>query len=126
MARGRNGVTGEQLAQVDNRDPFAPPVWRSPVYRTPEPVIFVVQLVRLVWRVLWFALTHPLLAAVAGLVVITWLGLGWPGVVALALAVAAGWPGCGSCSRSGSRGLWRCRCGTGGGGVSTGAAGRPR
>ena len=60
MPRGRNGVMGEQLAQVDNRDPFAPPVWRSPVYRTPEPVIFVVQLIRLVWRVLWFALTHPL------------------------------------------------------------------
>ncbi len=76
MARSRNGVTGEQLAQVDNRDPFAAPVWRSPVYRTPEPLIFVVQLIRLVWRVLWFALTHPLLDAMAGLVVITWLGLG--------------------------------------------------
>ena len=29
--------TGEQLAQVDNPDPFTPPVWRSPVHRTPEP-----------------------------------------------------------------------------------------
>ena len=29
MARGRDWVAGEQLAQVDNRDPFAPPVWRS-------------------------------------------------------------------------------------------------
>ena len=44
-------VTGEQLAQVDNPDPFASPVWRSPVYRTPEPVIWLVQLVRLVARV---------------------------------------------------------------------------
>ena len=52
MPRGRNWVAGEQLAQVDNRDPFAPPVWRSPVYRTPEPVIMVVQLIRLIWRVL--------------------------------------------------------------------------
>ena len=42
MPRGRDWVAGEQLAQVDNRDPFAPPVWRSPVYRTPEPVIMVV------------------------------------------------------------------------------------
>src|SRR3989442_15757796 len=50
---------GEQLAQVDNRDPFAVPVWRSPVYRTPEPLIMIVQLVRLICRVLWFALTHP-------------------------------------------------------------------
>ena len=45
VARGRDWVMGEQLAQVDNRDPFAVPVWRSPVYRTPEPVIMVVQLV---------------------------------------------------------------------------------
>ena len=66
MPRGRNWVRGEQLAQVDNRDPFAPPVWRSPVYRTPEAVIMVVQLVRLIWRVLWFALTHPLTDAAAG------------------------------------------------------------
>jgi proline racemase len=34
MPRGRDWVTGEQLAQVDNRDPFAVPIWRSPVYRT--------------------------------------------------------------------------------------------
>ena len=89
MPRGRNVVAGEQLAQVDNRDPFAPPVWRSPVYRTPEPVIFVVQLLRLVWRVLWFALTHPLLDAVAALIAVIWLGLGWPGVAGLALAAVA-------------------------------------
>ena len=89
MARGRHTVAGEHLAQVDNRDPFAPPIWRSPVYRTPEPVIFIVQLIRLVGRVLWFALTHPALDAVAALVILTWLGLGWPGVVALVVAVAA-------------------------------------
>src|SRR5271166_6296302 len=93
VPHGRNWVTGEQLAQVDNRDPFAVPVWRSPVYRTPEPVIFVVQLVRLVWRLLWFALTHPLLDAVATLVVVAWLGLGWPGVAGLALAAVAGLAG---------------------------------
>ena len=74
MPRGRNGVMGEQLAQVDNRDPFAVPVWRSPVYRTPEPVIMVVQLVRLIWRVLWFALTHPAVDAVAALVVVDLAG----------------------------------------------------
>lgn len=26
---------GQQLAQVNNPDPFAPPIWRSPVYHTP-------------------------------------------------------------------------------------------
>jgi S-DNA-T family DNA segregation ATPase FtsK/SpoIIIE len=93
VPRGRNWVMGEQLAQVDNRDPFAAPVWRSPVYRTPEAVILVVQLLRLVWRLLWFALTHPLLDAVAALVVIAWLGLGWPGVAGLAVVASIGLAG---------------------------------
>ena len=93
MVRGRNWVTGEHPAQVDNRDPFAAPVWRSPVYRTPEAVILVVQLLRLVWRVLWFALTHPLLDAVATLVVVAWLGLGWPGVAGLAVVASIGLAG---------------------------------
>jgi DNA segregation ATPase FtsK/SpoIIIE, S-DNA-T family len=93
-------VTGEQLAQVDNPDPFASPVWRSPVYRTPEPVIWLVQLVRLVAQVIWFAVRHPLADAAAGLVVFTWLHAGWPGVVILAAVTGTGllvtrlaWPG---------------------------------
>src|SRR5712671_3667402 len=93
MARGRDWVAGEQLAQVDNRDPFAPPVWRSPVYRTPEPVIMIVQLVRLIWRVLWFVLTYPTVDAVAALVVVTWLGLSWPGLVGLAAMAVVGLTG---------------------------------
>jgi hypothetical protein len=51
MPGGGNWVLGEYLAQLDNRDPFRAPVWRSPVYRTPEAVILVVQLLRLAWRV---------------------------------------------------------------------------
>ena len=62
MRSSRKGaVTGESFAQVNNPDPFAPPVWRSPVYRTPEFVIWLVQLVRLLARVLWFVICHPLL-----------------------------------------------------------------
>src|SRR5512140_186977 len=93
VPRGRNWVTGEQLAQVDNRDPFAVPVWRSPVYRTPEPVIMVVQLVRLIWRVLWFALTHPGVDAVAALVVVVWLGMGWPGLACIVAIAVIGLTG---------------------------------
>ena len=77
-------VTGEQFAQVNNPDPFAPPVWRSPVYRTPEWVIWIVQLARLAWRVVWFVICHPLLDAAAGLIVLDWLNLGWPGLAGLA------------------------------------------
>jgi DNA segregation ATPase FtsK/SpoIIIE, S-DNA-T family len=93
VPRGRNWVMGEQLAQVDNRDPFAVPVWRSPVYRTPESVIMIVQLVRLIWRVLWFVLTHPAVDAVAALVVVTWLGLSWPGLAGIAAICVIGLAG---------------------------------
>ncbi len=83
-------VTGEQLAQVGNPDPFASPVWRSPVYRTPEFVIWLIQLVRLVARVVWFAVRHPIATGAAGLMVVAWLRWDWPGVVVLAIVVSAG------------------------------------
>src|SRR5450755_3334484 len=87
--RSKGTATGEQFAQVDNPDPFAPPVWRSPVYRTPEAVISLVQLTRLLARVLWFVICHPLLDMAAGLVILDWLNLGWPGLAALAGLILA-------------------------------------
>ena len=39
----RKVITGEQVAQIYNRDPFARPVWRAPVYQTPAGIILVVQ-----------------------------------------------------------------------------------
>jgi DNA segregation ATPase FtsK/SpoIIIE, S-DNA-T family len=45
----------------------------------------IVQLIRLIWRVLWFALTYPAVDAVAALIVVTWLGLSWPGLAGLAV-----------------------------------------
>jgi S-DNA-T family DNA segregation ATPase FtsK/SpoIIIE len=77
-------VAGQPLAQVDNPDPFAVPVWRSPVYQTPHAVIWTVQLVRLIWRLAWFVLRHPLLDVLGALMAFTWLKLGWPGVAAVA------------------------------------------
>jgi DNA segregation ATPase FtsK/SpoIIIE, S-DNA-T family len=90
----RNKVLGEQLAQVDNPDPFAPPVWRSPVHRTPEPVIWVVQLARLLARVAALVVRHPYLDLTAGIVVMVWRTGGWPAVAGLVGSVAvtlAGW-----------------------------------
>jgi DNA segregation ATPase FtsK/SpoIIIE, S-DNA-T family len=84
----RGNVTGEQYAQVDNQDPFASPVWRSPVYRTPEAIIWMVQLARLLVRVSWFLIRHPLLDTAAGAVILLWLHTGWPGVAGLGMAVA--------------------------------------
>ena len=94
-------VAGQPLAQVDNPDPFAPPVWRSPVYQTPHFVIWPVQLVRLVWRLVWFILRHPLLdagCAAAGLHLAQarLAGPGRPGGASPSLALACVyllWPG---------------------------------
>ncbi len=86
----RDRVYGEQYAQVDNQNPFAAPVWRSPVHRTPEWVIWLVQLVRLLVRVVWFILRHPLLDAAAGLVILAWVQARWPGVIALVTGAAGG------------------------------------
>jgi DNA segregation ATPase FtsK/SpoIIIE, S-DNA-T family len=86
----RDRIDGAQYAQVDNHDPFAPPVWRSPVHRTPEWVIWLVQLARLVIGVLRFAARHPLLDLTAGIIAADWAETGWRGLVILALVTAAG------------------------------------
>ena len=92
-------MTGESFAQVNNPDPFAPPVWRSPVYRTPEFIIGLVQLIRLLGRAAWFVICHPLLDMIAGLLVLDYLNLGWPGLasvagilVALLIVLRLVWP----------------------------------
>src|SRR5260370_24472946 len=75
-------IHGEQYAQVDNADPFAPAVWRSPVHRTPEWIIWLVQLLRPLWRGAWFIVRHPLLVVAAGGLGGAWGHAGRPGFVA--------------------------------------------
>ena len=84
--------SGEQLAQVRNPDPFAVPVWRSPVYRTPGWIIAAAQLARLAWRLARFLCHHPAATAVAAGLMAMWVYTGWPGPVCLtggALAMLA-------------------------------------
>jgi hypothetical protein len=67
VIRMRPVLTREQLAQVGNGDPFAPPVWRAPVYHTPGWMIAAVQIARTLSAVARFVACHPLadLAALA-------------------------------------------------------------
>jgi DNA segregation ATPase FtsK/SpoIIIE, S-DNA-T family len=109
--------SGQQLAQIDNPDPFAPPVWRSPVYHTPGWVITIAQLIRMIVAVLKFLARHPVLDLEAAVLVLAWRLAGWPGPVILAASVTVlltcwrvRWPA--SFSRwigSPIRGKWR-RC----------------
>jgi S-DNA-T family DNA segregation ATPase FtsK/SpoIIIE len=85
----RKVVTGEQVARLYNPDPFALPVWRAPVYRTPVGVVILVQLARLLGRLLRLAWRHPRAAGILTLVAVIWLNLGWVVLVALAAAALA-------------------------------------
>ena len=90
----RKVITGEQVAQIYNRDPFALPAWRAPVYQTPAGIVLLVQLYRLLAWLVRLVARHPLAAAVLALLVLTWLNLGWVGVAGLAawvVVVLATW-----------------------------------
>src|SRR6185437_4672086 len=60
----RKIVTGEQVARLSNPDPFALPVWRAPVYRTPAGIVIIAQLARLLGRLIRLAARHPLAASI--------------------------------------------------------------
>jgi DNA segregation ATPase FtsK/SpoIIIE, S-DNA-T family len=92
--------SGEQIAQIDNPDPFAPPVWRSPVYHTPGWVITIAQLIRVIVAVLRFLARHPVLDLEAAIMILAWRLAGWPGPVILTASLTVlltcwrvRWPG---------------------------------
>jgi hypothetical protein len=84
----RKVVTGDQLAQLRNGDPFAVPVWRSPVYRTPFGIVAAVQAARLVGRLVRFVFRHPVGVLVLIVTVLLWRLIGWAGLAALAASTA--------------------------------------
>ena len=89
-----SAYSGQQLAQLDNPDPFAPPVWRSPIYHTPYWVITIVQLSRALFALAKFLARHPLLDLVLAVELLTWSQAGWPSPVILTgtvTAVLVGW-----------------------------------
>ena len=96
----RKVITGEQVAQIYNGDPFARPIWRAPVYQTPAGIILAVHLYRLLAWLVRLIARHPLAAAVLALLAAHLaeprlgrprragrLGRGGPGGLAVVLAV---------------------------------------
>ena len=85
----RKVVTGEELAQLYNPDPFAMPRWRAPVYRTPFGIILLAKFARLLGWITRLIFRHPLAASVLALTVVIWVKLGRLTLVALVLGPAA-------------------------------------
>ena len=79
----RRVVTGEQVAQIYNPDPFARPVFRAPVYRTPAGLILLAWLVRLIIRLLRLVFRHPVPAVIVAVLAFLWVSIGWIGVTLL-------------------------------------------
>ena len=111
----RRVVTGEQVARIYNPDPFARPVFRAPVYRTPAGLILAAWLVKLIARLARLVFRHPVAAVVLAVLGFMWVSLGWIGPAALAAWAVAVlviwrcyWPG--SFARwviTPARGTWR-------------------
>jgi S-DNA-T family DNA segregation ATPase FtsK/SpoIIIE len=84
-----SAYAGQQLAQVDNPDPFAPPIWRSPIYHTPGWVITVAQLARVIIALVKFLARHPVLDLVLAVEAFAWSVAGWPGPATLTSTVVS-------------------------------------
>ena len=121
----RRVVTGEELAQIYNPDPFAMPRWRAPVYRTPFGIILAAKLVKLLAWLVRMVARHPLAASVLALAAVTWVKLGWVTLVALVLAAVVMLTAGGGSGRSRSPGGSAARPGASGGPGATGAGGPP-
>jgi S-DNA-T family DNA segregation ATPase FtsK/SpoIIIE len=85
----RRVVTGDQIAQLRNPDPFAVPAWRSPIYRTPLAIVAIVHTARLLARLVRFVFRHPVLVSAVIVGVFMWRVIGWLGLVVLAVSITA-------------------------------------
>jgi DNA segregation ATPase FtsK/SpoIIIE, S-DNA-T family len=79
----RRVVTGEQVAQIYNPDPFARPVFRAPVYQTPAGIILAAWLARLLFRLARLACRHPITTLALALLAFLWFTITWIGLAAL-------------------------------------------
>ena len=81
----RKVITGDQVAQIYNRDPLAFPVWRAPVYRTPGWIIAIAQLCRFACWLVRLVVRHPVVSLVLAVLGFTWSETGWLGVTLLVI-----------------------------------------
>jgi S-DNA-T family DNA segregation ATPase FtsK/SpoIIIE len=83
----RRVVTGDQVAQLRNLDPFAVPAWRSPVYRTPLGFVAIIQAARLAGRLIRFLARHPIAITATLILVVLWRLIGCLGLLTVVLVL---------------------------------------
>jgi DNA segregation ATPase FtsK/SpoIIIE, S-DNA-T family len=79
----RKVITGDQVAQIRNPDPFAFPIWRAPVYRTLGWIVAIAQLGRFIGWLVRLIVRHPVVSLVLAVFGFTWSETGWLGVTLL-------------------------------------------
>ena len=79
MTRSPRSTTG---------DPFAVPIWRAPVYRTPFVLVLFVQAARVLWRLARFVIRHSVAVLVVLAWVLAWREVGSAGLLALVLSIS--------------------------------------
>jgi S-DNA-T family DNA segregation ATPase FtsK/SpoIIIE len=84
----RRVITGEQVAQIYNPDPFARPVFRAPVYQTPAGIILLAWLARLLYRLARLACRHPIATVTVALLAFLWFTITWVGIAAIIACIA--------------------------------------
>ena len=119
----RRVVTGEELAQLYNPDPFAMPRWRAPVYRTPFGIILAVKLVKLLAWIIRLVFRHPLAASILALTAAIWVKLAGSSSSPWSWPPSSCWPAGGRAGRARSRGGSADRLAVNGGPGATGAGG---
>ena len=82
----RRVITGEQVAQIYNPDPFARPVFRAPVYQTPAGLILLAWLARILYRLARLACRHPVTTVTLALLAFLWVTITWIGLAAMSPA----------------------------------------
>src|SRR5256885_14035017 len=83
----RRVVTGDDIAQLRNPDPFAVPAWRSPVYRTPLWIVAIVHFVRMLAWLVRFLFHHPVLVLAVIIGVLMWRLIGLPRLGVLVVSI---------------------------------------
>ena len=90
----RKSAPSDNVMVPATADPFESPKWAPPIWHMPEGLVLIVNLVRGLIRLVFFAVRHPMLVATALVLGIALYAVGWAPLVVMAVLVLlalSGW-----------------------------------